>query len=192
MWGGAMGGKSLQQKGSGSFKNTCWGWVQVVCAFNPSSTQEAEASGSLWIWSTARVPGQPGLHGETLSQKSKIQNQTKPNQTKPNQTKSTEKKKRKNTRLQKVYYKPKGRKDKPKDSGERRLESMVLQKQLGTSYRCLWPSWQFWPPNSHFSLKTWSWLFLSWNGNFSTYSYILNPPFWSPMSWDYSEYGALF
>ena len=42
-------------------------------AFNPSSW-EAEAGGSLSsrpAWSTEQVPGQPGLHRETLSQKKK-------------------------------------------------------------------------------------------------------------------------
>jgi hypothetical protein len=50
----------------------------VAHAFNPS-TWEAEASGFLSsrpAWSTEWVPGQPELHGKTLSQK----NQTKPNQ----------------------------------------------------------------------------------------------------------------
>jgi hypothetical protein len=45
----------------------------VVHAFN-HSTWEAEAGGFLSLrpaWSTKRVPGQPGLHRETLSQKKK-------------------------------------------------------------------------------------------------------------------------
>jgi len=45
----------------------------VVHAFNPS-TGEAEAGGFLSsrpAWSTKWVPGQPGLHRETLSQKTK-------------------------------------------------------------------------------------------------------------------------
>jgi hypothetical protein len=45
----------------------------VAHAFNPS-TCEAEAGGSLSsrpVWSTELVPGQPGLHRETLSQKEK-------------------------------------------------------------------------------------------------------------------------
>jgi hypothetical protein len=45
----------------------------VAHAFNPS-TQEAEAGGFLSskpAWSTKCVPGQPGLHRETLSQKKK-------------------------------------------------------------------------------------------------------------------------
>jgi hypothetical protein len=56
----------------------------VVHAFNPS-TREAEAGGFLSsrpAWSTEWVPGQPGLHRETLSRK------TKPNQTKPKQNKT--------------------------------------------------------------------------------------------------------
>jgi hypothetical protein len=43
----------------------------VTHAFNPS-TREAEAGGFLSsrpAWSTDRVPGQPGLHRETLSRK---------------------------------------------------------------------------------------------------------------------------
>jgi hypothetical protein len=45
----------------------------VAHAFNPR-TQEAEAGGSLSLrpaWSTQRVPGQPGLHKETLPRKKK-------------------------------------------------------------------------------------------------------------------------
>jgi hypothetical protein len=45
----------------------------VVHAFNPS-TREEEAGGFLSsrpAWSTERVPGQPGLYRETLSQKNK-------------------------------------------------------------------------------------------------------------------------
>jgi hypothetical protein len=45
----------------------------VVHAFNPS-TREAGAGRFLSprpAWSTERVPGQPGLHRETLSQKKK-------------------------------------------------------------------------------------------------------------------------
>jgi hypothetical protein len=45
----------------------------VVHTFNPS-TREAEAGGFLSsrpAWSTKWVPGQPGLHRETLSQKKK-------------------------------------------------------------------------------------------------------------------------
>jgi hypothetical protein len=45
----------------------------VVYAFNPS-TWEAEAGGFLSsrpAWSTEWVPGQPGLHRETLSRKTK-------------------------------------------------------------------------------------------------------------------------
>jgi hypothetical protein len=43
----------------------------VAHAFNPG-TQEAEAGGFLSLrpaWSTKWVPGQPGLHRETLFQK---------------------------------------------------------------------------------------------------------------------------
>jgi hypothetical protein len=51
----------------------------VAHTFNPS-TQEAEAGGFLSsrpAWSTEWVPGQPGLHRETLSRKNKKQNKTK-------------------------------------------------------------------------------------------------------------------
>jgi hypothetical protein len=54
----------------------------VAHAFN-SSTREAEAGGFLSsrpAWSTKWVPGQPGLHRETLSRKTK-QNKTKQNKT---------------------------------------------------------------------------------------------------------------
>jgi hypothetical protein len=53
----------------------------VAHAFNPS-TWEAEAGGFLSsrpAWSTEQVPGQPGLHRETLSRKTK---KTKQNKTK--------------------------------------------------------------------------------------------------------------
>ena len=49
----------------------------VAHAFNPS-TWEAEAGGFLSLrpaWSTEWVPGQPGLHRETLSRKNQNQNQ---------------------------------------------------------------------------------------------------------------------
>jgi hypothetical protein len=45
----------------------------VANAFNPS-TWEAEAGGFLSLrpaWSKEQVPGQPGLHRETLSRKTK-------------------------------------------------------------------------------------------------------------------------
>jgi hypothetical protein len=57
----------------------------VVHAFNPS-TWEAEAGGFLSLrpaWSTEWVPGQPGLHRETLSRKTKTNKQT--NKQKPKQ-----------------------------------------------------------------------------------------------------------
>jgi hypothetical protein len=53
---------SLREKEQGS-------WAVVAHAFNPS-TWEAEAGGFLSsrpAWSTELVPGQPGLHRETLS-----------------------------------------------------------------------------------------------------------------------------
>jgi hypothetical protein len=52
--------------------------VLVAHAFDPS-TQEAEAGGFLSsrpAWSTKWVPGQLGLYRETLSRKTKNQNQT--------------------------------------------------------------------------------------------------------------------
>jgi hypothetical protein len=51
----------------------------VAHAFNPS-TWEAEAGGFLRlrpVWSTELVPGQPGLHRETLSRNKTKQNQNK-------------------------------------------------------------------------------------------------------------------
>jgi hypothetical protein len=51
----------------------------VAHTYNPS-TWEAEAGrflSSKPAWSTEQVPGQPGLHRETLSQKTKNQNKNK-------------------------------------------------------------------------------------------------------------------
>jgi hypothetical protein len=70
----------------------------VAHAFDPS-TQEAEAGGFLSsrpAWSTKWVPGQPGLHRETLSGKTK-QNKTK-------QTKQNRKVVSIMRRCNKVYY----------------------------------------------------------------------------------------
>ena len=56
----------------------------VAHTFDPS-TREAEAGeflSSRPAWSTEWVPGQPGLHRETLS----LKNQTKPNQTRKKKT----------------------------------------------------------------------------------------------------------
>ena len=58
----------------------------VVHAFNPS-TREAEAGGFLSsrpVWSTEWVPGQPGLHRETLSRKTKPKQNKKQTTTKNN------------------------------------------------------------------------------------------------------------
>jgi hypothetical protein len=57
----------------------------VAHAFNPS-TWEAEAGGFLSsrpAWSTERVPGQPGLHRETLSRKTNNNNNKKKKETIP-------------------------------------------------------------------------------------------------------------
>jgi hypothetical protein len=60
----STGGEKREERGEAS-------WVLVAHAFNPS-TWEAEAGGFLSLrpaWSTELVPGQPGLHRETLSRK---------------------------------------------------------------------------------------------------------------------------
>jgi hypothetical protein len=60
-----------------SVKNMHHSQAVVVHAFNPSSW-EAEAGGFLSsrpAWSTEWVPGQPGLHRETLSRKTKTNKQ---------------------------------------------------------------------------------------------------------------------
>jgi hypothetical protein len=52
-------------------EESIYGRAVVAYSFNPS-TWEAEAGGFLNsrpAWSTEWVPGQPGLHRETLSQK---------------------------------------------------------------------------------------------------------------------------
>jgi hypothetical protein len=58
----------------------------VTHTFNPS-TSETEAGGFLSsrpAWSTKCVPGQPGLHRETLSQKNKTNKQTNKQKTNKN------------------------------------------------------------------------------------------------------------
>jgi hypothetical protein len=60
----------------------------VAHAFNPS-TWEAEAGrflSSRPAWSTDRVPGQPGLHRETLSQKKNKKQKQKKQKNKNKQT----------------------------------------------------------------------------------------------------------
>jgi hypothetical protein len=54
-------------------------WAVVAHTFNPSTWEaEAEAGGFLRpAWSTDWVPGQQGLHRETLSRKTKTNKQTK-------------------------------------------------------------------------------------------------------------------
>jgi hypothetical protein len=67
----------------------------VAHAFN-FSTRGAEAGGSLSsrpAWSTEWVPGQPGLHRETLSRKNK--NKTKQKQTKKKRKKEKKRKEKK-------------------------------------------------------------------------------------------------
>jgi hypothetical protein len=67
----------------------------VAHAFNPS-TGEAEAGGFLssrLAWATERVPGQPGLYRETLSQKTKTKTKTKtPKTNQPNKQKKNSRK----------------------------------------------------------------------------------------------------
>jgi hypothetical protein len=55
------------------------GWAGVAHTFSPCAL-EAEAGGFLSLrpaWSTEWVPGQPGLHRETLSRKNKNNNKKK-------------------------------------------------------------------------------------------------------------------
>jgi hypothetical protein len=82
----------------------------VAHAFNPS-TWEAEAGrflSSRPAWSTKSVPGQPGLHRETLSRKTKRKNPTKQKQTNkqtnPTNQPNKEKAKNKETKNQKSYF----------------------------------------------------------------------------------------
>jgi hypothetical protein len=61
------------------YKKNLFGLAVVVHAFNPSSW-EAEADGSpSWrsAWATEQVPGQPGLHRETVFEKTKPQDTNK-------------------------------------------------------------------------------------------------------------------
>ena len=74
----------------------------VVHPFNPS-TWEAEAGGFLSprpAWSTKRDPGQPGLHRETLYQKTKPNQNQKP---KKKQNKKINKKQNKTKRQRKIF-----------------------------------------------------------------------------------------
>jgi hypothetical protein len=76
----------------------------VVHAFNPS-TWEAEAGGFLnsrTAWSTELVPGQPGLHRETLSRKTK----TKQNNKKQKQKQKTKQKTKNKTKQNKTKNRP--------------------------------------------------------------------------------------
>ena len=69
----------------------------AVHGFNPS-TWEAEADRFLSLslgWSTEWVPGQPGLHKETLSQKNQNQNQNQQQQNKTKKDKSNKNNKNK-------------------------------------------------------------------------------------------------
>jgi hypothetical protein len=69
----------------------------VALTFSPS-TRQAEAGGFLSsrpAWSTKSVPGQPGLHRETLSRKNKQTNK-QTNKQKQNQTTTTKTKQRQN------------------------------------------------------------------------------------------------
>jgi hypothetical protein len=69
----------------------------VTYTFNPSTGRQRQTDLGLRLaWSTERVPGQPGLHKETLSQKPK----TKPNQTKNKTKKKTKNKKQKTKKPQ--------------------------------------------------------------------------------------------
>jgi hypothetical protein len=69
----------------------------VAHSFNPSTREaEAEAGGFLSsrpAWSTEWVPGQPGLHRETLSQKTK--KNKKKTKNKKQKTKNKKKKQKK-------------------------------------------------------------------------------------------------
>jgi hypothetical protein len=72
-------------------KNQLSSRAVVVHAFDPS-TWVAEAGGFLSsrpAWSTELVPGQPGLHRETLSRKTKRNEKKKKNQ-KPKKKKKTQ------------------------------------------------------------------------------------------------------
>jgi hypothetical protein len=68
----------------------------VAHAFNPS-TREAEASGFLSLrptWSTKWVPGQPGLHRETSSRKTKTKTTTNNKKQKSKKPKNLQRQKR--------------------------------------------------------------------------------------------------
>jgi hypothetical protein len=69
----------------GTIKSIDYSWAVVAHAFNPS-TWEAEAGrflSSRSAWSTKWVPGQLGLHRETLSQENKNKQKNKQTNKKP-------------------------------------------------------------------------------------------------------------
>jgi hypothetical protein len=85
----------------------------VVHAFNPR-TREAEVGKSLSsrpAWSTQWVPGQPGLHRETLSRKTKNKTKQKQTNKKNPKSKNNNNKKTKNqkpTKSKKIINKNQG------------------------------------------------------------------------------------
>ena len=90
-----------------------------------SSTQELAAGRSLSsrpAWFTKQVPGQPGLHRETLFQKKKKKKKNK-TKTKKKQNKTKQKKKKTKTKQKQKQNKTKQNKTKHKKS---RLRSLGL------------------------------------------------------------------
>jgi hypothetical protein len=78
----------------------------MVHAFN-LSTWEVEAGGFLSsrpAWSTERVPGQPGLHRETLSRKTKTNKQKKKNDVKKRRKKKRRRWRRKRRKRKRTGF----------------------------------------------------------------------------------------
>jgi hypothetical protein len=115
--GGMFGGAERAICAWDWFKSSCNKPGVVVHAFNPS-TREAEAGGFLGsrpAWSTKWVIGQPGLHKETLSRKTK-------------------------TKQNKKFPQQRGFPETPRNPRTRRLPDLVQAPSKFTMFKC-GPRW---------------------------------------------------
>jgi hypothetical protein len=106
----------------------------VTHAFDPS-TREAEAGGSLSsrpAWSTEWVPGQPGLHRETLSWKKK--RKEKKRKVKKRKEKKRKEKKRKEKEKKRKEKKRKEKKRKEKKKREKKTFWNIAEENEWSVY----------------------------------------------------------